>query len=312
MPRPAKRIGNVYEKNRGNGLWYVRYRVDGKLVRKAIGSKQQALDYLDTLREQRRVGSLPLTATETILTNEQMRRAETQGILLGHLCDGLLAHIKKNPSEYKDQKNPPQRIAAIKDAFGQRQAESIKPSEIADWLDSMDLAPATKNRYKAMISAVFTFGKERDEIKVNPARDVKQKRVNNGVIRYLLPEEEKRLRAVLQSDVDACGPQNQRLRKHMLHRIYELDVALGTGMRKGEQYNLTWPDIHFSQGELIARDTKNGTDRKVYMIDNVAKALKGIKALSLTRKRSGGNLHCGEQRSKISDGTIYATRSVPG
>ena len=64
--------------------------------------------------------------------------------------------------------------------------------------------------------------------------------MNNGIIRYLKPDEEKRLRAVLQKAVDACGPQNEQRRKRLQHRIYELDVALGTGMRKGEQYGLLW------------------------------------------------------------------------
>jgi integrase len=38
---------------------------------------------------------------------------------------------------------------------------------------------------------------------------------------------------------------NERRKKRLLHRIYELDIALGTGMRKGEQYGLRWSDIDF-------------------------------------------------------------------
>jgi integrase len=149
-----------------------------------------------------------------------------------------------------------------------------------------DLAPASKNRYKAMFSAIFAYGKARKhKLKVNPARDVKQKRVNNGVVRYLTPAEETKLRAVLQKDVDACGPRNQQLKRHMLHRIYELDVALGTGMRKGEQYGLTWRDVNFSKKEITARDTKNGTTRVIPMIDDVVVAMKALRDTPLPRKR---------------------------
>ena len=77
------------------------------------------------------------------------------------------------------------------------------------------------------------------------------------MIRFLKPEEEKRLRAVLQRAVDACGPQNERRHKRLLHRIYELDIALGTGMRKDEQYGLTWPDIDFDRRVITLRNTKN-------------------------------------------------------
>jgi integrase len=300
MAKQPKKITGVYQKYE-DGDWYVQYRLSpepvgpgekkkpGKLIRKMIGTRQQAIDYLSKVRHIRASGDgiLPTTATQPARTAAEAR-TDMEGVVFGDLCDGLLKQIQKNPTEYKDQKNPPQRIAFIKEAFGHRQAASIEPYEIAEWIDTAlhGLAPATKNRYKAVFSAIFTFGKAgKHKLKVNPARDVKQKKVNNGVIRFLLPAEENRLRAVLQKDVDACGPRNEQLRKHMLHRIYEFDVAIGTGMRKGEQYNLTWPDIDFQRREITARDTKNGDTRIIPMIDDVYVALKALQALGLTRKR---------------------------
>jgi integrase len=289
MARKKEPVEGVYQREE-SGRWYARYWKDGKKVRKSFGhDRDAAIAYLEKARTLKRTGEgeVPTTAKRPVLTFAEMK-AEATGVLFGDLCDGLLAHIRKNPTEYKDQRNPPQRIQRIKSAFGDRRAASIEPHEIAEWLDKEleGLAPATKNRYKAMLSAIFTFGVEgKHKLKANPARELKQRRVNNGVVRWLRPEEEKRLRAVLQKDVDACGPKNERLKKHMLHRIYELDVALGTGMRKGEQYSLVWPDVHFDIGELIARDTKNGTDRVVIMIDDVITSLKALKALNLTRKR---------------------------
>jgi integrase len=294
MATKAK-VKGVYERIPCSNIWHVQYRLPsnngtpGKLVRKLIGTHKQAIDYLAKVRHIRASGDgvVPTTAREPARTTAEAKE-HTQGVMFGDLCDGLMKHIANNPTEYKDQRNPPQRIQRIKAAFGDRRAASIEPHEISEWLDEelKGLAPATKNRYKAMISAIFTFGVEgKHKLKVNPARDLKQRRVNNGVIRWLKPEEEKRLRSVLQQDVDACGPRNERLKRHMLHRIYELDVALGSGMRKGEQYSLVWPDVHFDIGELIARDTKNGTDRVVIMIDDVATSLKAVKELNLTRKR---------------------------
>ncbi|MBB5331780.1 tyrosine-type recombinase/integrase [Tunturiibacter gelidoferens] len=264
------------------------------MIRKRIGTRQQAIDYINKVRHVRASGDgiVPATATEPVRTAAEAKE-HTHGVLFGVLCDGLVKHIAKNPSEYKDQRNPPQRINRIKGAFGDRQAASIQPYEINEWLDTelAGLAPASKNRYKAMFSAIFTFGVEgKHRLQTNPARSLKQKKVKTALIRFLEPEEEKRLRSVLEKDVDACGPRNQQLRKRMLHRIYELDVAIGTGMRKGEQYSLVWPDVHLEKGELVARDTKNGTDRKVLLIPSVVKALRALKALSLTRKRRSNDL----------------------
>ena len=68
------------------------------------------------------------------------------------------------------------------------------------------------------------------------------------------------------------------------HRIAELDVALGTGMRKGEQYGLRWRDIDFKQKSILLRDTKNKSSRTVPMIDDVVNAFKELRKLSLERK----------------------------
>ena len=52
-------------------------------------------------------------------------------------------------------------------------------------------APATVNRYKVTFSSIYRYGRQRDKVAVNPAREVRQRKLNNGVIRYLKPEEEK-------------------------------------------------------------------------------------------------------------------------
>jgi integrase len=69
-----------------------------------------------------------------------------------------------------------------------------------------------------------------------------------------------------------------------MHRIYELDVALGTGMRKSEQYRLTWDDVDFERREIILRETKNGSSRTVEMIDDVVTALRALQEMPIVRK----------------------------
>ena len=60
----------------------------------------------------------------------------------------------------------------IKKVFGDRPAASIRPYEIADWLDSLGRVPATVNRYKVTLSSIYRYGKQRDKVQVNPAREV--------------------------------------------------------------------------------------------------------------------------------------------
>jgi integrase len=283
MGRKPSQVEGIYERKEGSGFWYARFRVGGKLTRKSFGrDRAKAVAYVEKSRTGRRSGDRAAIPTATVADSVADELAS--GVLLDELCTGLLNHIQSRPNVYKDQLNPPCRIERIRKAFGHRQAASLKPYEISDWLEALGTKPATMNRYKAMFSAVYRYGKERDKVQVNPVRDVKQQRVNNTMIRYLLPKEETRLRSVLNSHIAACGPQNERLKKHLIHRVCELDVALGTGMRKGEQYNLRWSDVDFTRRVIVLKDTKNGTSRTIPMIDDVIAAMRVLKQMPLVRK----------------------------
>jgi integrase len=238
-------------------------------------------------------GILPTSANDPILSAAELAEeraaaalaASFGGVLIEELCKGLLKQIQNRPNEYKDQLNPPYRIGVIEVAFGSRPAASVKVSEISDWFRSLPGAAATQNRYRAMFSAIYNYGVQRDLIQNNPVRATKPVPVDNGVIRYLLPSEEERIRKVLQADVDACGPRNEQHRKRMIHRHCEFDVALFSGMREGEQYDLTWEDVNFETKEVTARDTKNGTSRQVHLTKTAVKALRTLEEMALGRKR---------------------------
>ena len=286
MAKQAAHVEGVYERVPGSGIWHARYRQDGKLVRKSFGrNRAAAIAYVEKARTLKRTGEgwVPSTAKEAPKTKTEMELSGST-VTVSELCDDLLRHIRSKPDQYKDQRNPPFRINLIRKQFGHRPAATIRPYEIVDWLESLDKAPATLNRYKATFSALYRYGKQRDKVRVNPVRDVRQQPVRNGVVRYLLPDEEKRLRAVLQRAVESCGPQNAQRKKRLQHRIYELDIALGTGMRKGEQYGLRWRDVDLKQKIITLRDTKNKSDRTVPMINDVVKAFKELRKLSLERK----------------------------
>jgi integrase len=168
------------------------------------------------------------------------------------LGDEYLAYIQDehNPNRPADQHNPPQRIHAIQAAFGDRPAASIKAYEINDWLRSLKRSPATLNRYRSTFSAMYRYAKERDKVKVNPVRDFSQFTVTLPKPRYLTLDEERKLRAVLQKWIDGC-PDHHRLTK-LVPRTHplELTVAIGTGMRKGNQYQLRWEDCDFTPKEI--------------------------------------------------------------
>jgi integrase len=283
MARKPKDVEGVYQRN-GQGSWYVRYFVNGKKVRKSFGNNRAAaIAYIEKTRTILRDGQgiVPTSAKQAVKTSAELAAAPDE-VTLGELADGLLRQIISDLERYKDQRNPPLRVARIKKTFGSRSAASIRPSEVSDWLRGLDVARATMNRYRTQFSSIYTYGKERELVSVNPVRDVKSSKVGSGNIRYMDHAEEARLRKVLQADVDLC--QTEGLKKRYRHHIYELDVALKTGMRRGEQYSLTWDEVDFNRREIVLTKTKNGSSRTVHMIDNVVAAMEGLKKIPMVRK----------------------------
>src|ERR1035437_2052718 len=64
----------VYEHTKGSDIWYVRYRVQRKLVRKRIGTLEAANAYIESLREARKSGGgiIPLSARGSFNTSPQL------------------------------------------------------------------------------------------------------------------------------------------------------------------------------------------------------------------------------------------------
>ena len=84
------------------------------------------------------------------------------------------------------------------------------------------------------------------EVSSNPCAEVKNLTGEQHRTRYLLPEEEERLVAVLET-------------RPYLRTIVTL--ALNTGMRRGEILRLRWEHIDFHANEIKATHTKAHRDR---------------------------------------------------
>ncbi|HZQ44654.1 MAG TPA: site-specific integrase [Acidobacteriaceae bacterium] len=285
VPRKAKEVVGVYELE--PGLWCGRYRTpDGKLIRKRFGSdRKAAVAWVEEARTIRRNNAAELPAT-AILHKQKKATAEPPKVTVGLLCDEFLRYVKSHPDEYRDQKNPPRRIEQIRTEFGDRPAETLKSSEIEEWLDSVqedrEVSNATINKLRGTFSMLYKHGKRKDLIDLNPAADVPLRDVGESIERFLSTAEEKRLRAVLEADI-AAHAEHAVLKDEAVERLLEFDVSLRSGMRKSEQYNLRWPDIDYNRKIMRLRKTKNGKPRNAFMIDDTIRALKQLHEIYLRR-----------------------------
>jgi integrase len=116
-------------------------------------------------------------------------------------------------------------------------------------------APATYNKYRAVLSALFEFALLQQQdlgalefyVETNPCKLIKSKPVNNECGRFLTDDEKAKL---LKEAMRIGG-------------IFHLKVliALTTGMRKGELDKLKWSDIDFNRKVALLGKTKNGSPR---------------------------------------------------
>jgi integrase len=73
-----KPVRGVYENVPGSGVWYVRYKIAGKIVKKSIGTRAAAIDEINKVNDIRRtgVGILATSAKEHTQTHEELKAAK--------------------------------------------------------------------------------------------------------------------------------------------------------------------------------------------------------------------------------------------
>jgi integrase len=253
VPRKRKeqKHKGVFERDKGSNIWWVRFTdVDGKRKARCVGTFSDACNFVD---EQK------VRVRKRIIAPVPSHR----GVRYQQLVDDA---IKQSDESRSDHRNFVQRLTLTAEQFGHRMADSIQPSEIADWFgeqeEEREWTNATVNRYRAAMSKAYKIAVANSKVMRNPARLVPQRTESNGRLRFLSDEEEKSLRAVITRD---CY-------------IAQLDVALHTGMRKGEQFSVTWPQVDFQQKHVHLTKTKNGSERYVSLNTMALDALKRLRA----------------------------------
>ncbi len=132
-------------------------------------------------------------------------------------------------------------------------------------------SPATVNRELEILSSMFTQAIKRKVTDTNPCLEVQKLLVNNKRNRYLLDEEEPLLLA-------ACKGERAHLRSLVI-------VAIGTGMRKGDQLRLLWSQVDFQRNCIYVPNRKTNKDYMVPMNKDVCGAMVAL------RRESAGAEH---------------------
>ena len=253
-----RKLRGIYEREPGSNIWWIRYAdATGRIRREKAGTKGAAIK----LYQKRK--------TEVLQGKKLPENLRAPMVGFAELAKDALAYSKAHKRSYGDDVI---RMEKVLSSFRGRSAESITPRELERFLaenaEENDWAPATINRYRALLSLVYRLGIESGKVKENPARLVKHRQENNARVRWLSNEEEVRLRTYIQN---TCP-----------EHIPELDLALHTGMRLSEMYSLTWENVNTSRKVLTIPRSKNGETRHVPLNATA------LSALAELRKRSDG------------------------
>lgn len=258
----AKQRG-VFERPKGSGIWWARYLgSDGRIHREKAGTWASARDlYIKRKKEALEGKKLP----------EKLRRAT---VIFSEIAKDALAHSRIHKRSYRDDAY---RMKQLLDWFGSRAAESITSHDIeralTDAAESNEWLPGTVNRHRSLLSLTYRLAIRNDKVRENPVRLVSRRRENNVRTRFLEAEEETKLRAAIRA---VCR-----------EREPEFDLALHTGMRRNEQWQLRWQDVNLRAGIITIPQTKNSTRRHVPINSVAEKALN-----TLVASRNGSEYVC--------------------
>lgn len=247
------KIRGTFESARARGVFGIDFRDgNGRRVRELVGSLAAAIRQLQDRKEQ-------------VARGEYVPR-----------CSWTFARLAKSALAEKSNRWKPTttrsneiRLQKLLPAIGHARIDRLTPARIEEILAGLKrsgLSHSTVNLYRFFLSSILSHGVKLKLIPANPVAQVKNYPENALRLRYLLPEEEARLRKEFVQD----------------SHEWEFELALHTGMRRGEQFFLRWSDVNLEIGKLRV-DGKTGP-RTVVANSAALQALANLRKISGTRE----------------------------
>lgn len=277
----------------GIKTFLVRYRWNGKQTRVVIGNSE-----IFTPVQARDEAKLILSGLALGVDPNAKKVAEKLTVkkhsLQSFIDNEYTAWVEAN---HKDDKGTVKRLKYFVGDYGDYRLEDISQRLIEQWRTARikaGRAQATINRDISVLKSMFTTAVEWGHISVNPLTGLKPAKLDNGKVRYLHDDEERRLLVAL--DERECIMRDGRARANILRaeRGYPLFPDLSevayvdhvkpmvllskhTGIRWGELVQLTWEHVNLKNSVMtvLGRTAKTGKTRHLPLNSIALGALKG-------------------------------------
>jgi len=234
-------MATLYQRN---GQYYVNYSLNGKRVRRSVGSKREGEIYLEELKYRLFKGDIkpskpeiPLDYFFTMYLNNCKIRLSRRGYerYRASLDHFIIFFTNQCPIKYLSQVSR----GSIQDYIQYRQKKKPKPKA------------NTINLELTVIRAALNYALDREWIDKNPASRMKMLKTTDS----------KKGKALSEAEVDKLldGCDDPWFKDILL-------VLLNTGMRAGELRNLIWSDLNWEQ-DIIKIQAKEFWTPKSYSRD---------------------------------------------
>lgn len=248
----------VFERPPGSGIWWINYYdSDGVRHREKIGRESIAIEAYLQRRMQVKENKFVAPRSSSKITFAEIARERMD-----------LKKVILSPTSTRSDKY---RLPALVKLLGPIPARSLSeaPRKIDEALAAISergISGATLNRYRTLLSSIFTMAVRNGHVQHNPIKSVPLRAEPSGRVRWLSSAEEKKIR--------------RQIRRDFPERVAEFDLALSTGIRKAEGFNLLWSGVDLKQKSLtVMGKGSRGKGPKRRFIPLNALATKAIAAL---------------------------------
>ena len=227
-----------------HGVYHVTYQSrGGKQVRRSLKTRekriaeQRAAKLELTIHEVHLFGKEPARSFKELMLNYLQAKQTSRGFpRLQYACRPLIEYFADNDVTQLNETHVEQYIT---------------------WR-SQSVTDGTIKREVGALSAAFNHAIRKQKWRIeNPCRLAERPKEPKGRVRYLTHAEAQRLLQAAESPVNAEGMAlTSQYKSPVLSDFIEL--ALNTGCRKGELFNLKWENIDFSTRLLHLEVTKSG------------------------------------------------------
>ena len=243
-PRKRKhRERGVFEKEPGSGVWWVRYADEnGRMHRERVGPKSLALK---AYRKRK---------TE-VAERRFFPRSRAKQVTVREMIEDAL----KRTEHTANYRNNVRYGELFKNEFGDASLQSIVPGDVERYAAKRlgeKKAAATLNKELSFLRRVFNLAIADSLLEKSPFRSVKFLKENNQRVRFLSEDEEERLKKALGRDWEiAC-------------------LAVNTGLRRAELFNLRSENVNFATELITIPTSKNGELRRIPMNETAKEILR--------------------------------------